>query len=85
VVYAGLSHDYRDLSDWLDQNLVPENATAFWGAETYCIQQSADLYTTINTCEYFTRGCAAWNDPIPSQVLYNASKYGFMPRLDDID
>jgi hypothetical protein len=73
-VYAGLSHDYRNLSDWLDQNLIPETAEQFWATETYCIDGNADVYTFVDTCNYFTRGCDGWGDPIPSEVLQTAGK-----------
>ncbi|KIW00233.1 uncharacterized protein PV09_08126 [Verruconis gallopava] len=76
ITLVGLSHDYPQLSSWLDENLIPEKAADFWLAETLSIQGIADKYTTIPTCSYFTRGCDAWSDEIPSSILYNSTTMG---------
>ena len=74
ITFVGLSHDYPELSTWLDENLIPEYAEDFWLAETLSIQGITDHYSQIVTCDYFIRGCDAWDDEIPSTILRNASK-----------
>lgn len=76
VTLVGLSHDYRNLSDWLDQNLDPNQAEAFWATETYCIDGNANVYTTVDTCSYFTNGCTNWDDPIPQNALVDGAVMG---------
>ena len=76
VAFAGLSHDYPELATWLDANLVPERAAEFWQVETMCIEASSQFYANRNTCEYFTRGCAAWDDEIPARILREATTMG---------
>ena len=73
---VGLSHDYRNLSTWLDENLDPTKAEAFWATETYCIDGNANTYTTVDTCDYFTNGCANWDDPIPQEALRDGAVMG---------
>lgn len=76
ISFVGLSHDFPELSNWLDQNLKPELAEDFWLAETLSIEGIAAKYTNINTCDYFIRGCDAWNDAIPSTILYQYTTNG---------
>jgi hypothetical protein len=76
VTFVGLSHDYRNLSTWLDENLNPATADAFWATETYCIDGNANIYTTIDTCDYFTRGCDAWLDDVPATTLQEGAVMG---------
>jgi hypothetical protein len=61
------------LSTWLDENLKPEYAADFWLAETLSIANISAKYTDIVTCDYFIRGCDAWDDEIPSRILHEAS------------
>jgi hypothetical protein len=58
----------------LDDNLKPEFAEEFWSAETLSIQQITDKFIPIWTCDYFTRGCDAWDDQIVVDILYNSSE-----------
>ncbi|KIW05742.1 hypothetical protein, variant [Verruconis gallopava] len=76
VTFVGLSHDYRNLSTWLDENLNPSTADAFWATETYCIDGNANVFTNIDTCNYFTQGCESWNDDIPMQTLQEGAVMG---------
>ena len=66
------------MSDWLDQNLIPEFATEFWGAENMSVADIAAYFTDIVTCDYFTRGCDSWDDPVPKRVLREAGEFAIL-------
>jgi hypothetical protein len=76
VAYAGISHDFPELSAWLEQNLKPERAEEFWNVEKLCIEASSTFYAQHNTCDYFIRGCAALDDELPSTILRNTATMG---------
>ena len=52
VTFVGLSHDYPELSTWLDENLIPEFAEEFWSAENMSIADITKKYMDIVTCDY---------------------------------
>ena len=72
VTFVGRSHDYPEMSTWLDANLRPEVAADFWKIENMSIADVAATYTDIVTCDFFTRGCDSWDDDVPKTVLYEA-------------
>lgn len=74
ITFVGLSHDYPQFSTWLDDNLKPEFAEEFWSAETLSIQGITDKFIPIPTCDYFIRGCDAWDDEIVVSIMRNSSK-----------
>lgn len=71
VAYVGLAHDFPEMVTWLDAELKPERADEFWNVEHLCVQASSDFYGQVNTCDYFTRGCEALDDEVPSGLLLN--------------
>jgi hypothetical protein len=76
VAYVGLSHDFPEMITWLDAELKPETAAEFWNVETLCIEASSVFYSQKDTCAYFTRGCAALDDELPTSLLLNATTAG---------
>lgn len=76
VTLVGLSHDYRNLSTWLDAELNPDRAEEFWATEEYCIDGNANVFTNSDTCQYFTRGCDGWSDEIPQTAIREGAVMG---------
>ena len=76
VTLVGLSHDYRNLSSWLDAELDPARAEEFWATEEYCIDGNANVFTNSDTCQYFTRGCDGWADEIPQTAIREGAVMG---------
>lgn len=69
----GLSRAYSNLSDWLNQNLVPAKALAF--ASGFSCTGGHDFsYEDLGI--YFTRGFPSLADPVPASVFLAAGQMG---------
>src|ERR1700760_1560816 len=66
----GLAHDYSNLSNWLNENLVEEFSHQFRRAESQCILTNFAEYADKDLGGYFKRGYESLNDPVPSSVIY---------------
>lgn len=75
-VLMGLSHDYANLSQWLDQNLVPAKADRFRATETMCLLDNDSFYANDTMSDYFVGGYASWNDSVPASVVQSAGVMG---------
>lgn len=75
-VLTGLSHDYRNLSSWLVENLVPDTAQRFWETETFCLTDNSNFYANDNMGSYFVRGYSSWNDTVVQDVVESAGIMG---------
>jgi hypothetical protein len=64
----GLSHDYKNLSDWIDDNLKPETAAEFRVPEKACFG-SFYGFDSQDTGKYFKRGFESIHDPVPDSVI----------------
>jgi hypothetical protein len=74
-VMLGFSHDYANLSQWLDENLVPANADDFRKREKECII-SEFMFASKDMGKYFKRGIESLSDPIPASVVQSAGVMG---------
>ena len=66
---VGLSHDYQNLSTWLDENLVPSTKAKFMQAGSQCITSNAIEYAFEDIGDYFIGGYAALSEPVPASIL----------------
>jgi hypothetical protein len=62
------------LSAWLERELKPETANDLWEAEKLSIADIQLKYADLVTCDFFKRGCDAWDDKIVVDILRNSSK-----------
>ena len=72
--FLGLSHDYANLSRWLDDNLVPENAAEFRKAEQQCFNANY-MFQEQPISRYLKRGQQSLLDPVPLSVMTNAGTF----------
>ena len=71
----GLSHDYANLSRWLDGNLIPEKAAEFRKAESQCFSSNEQLFENRDLGVFLKNGMKSLiEDPIPSSVMREAGK-----------
>jgi hypothetical protein len=82
-VLLGLSHDYSNLSKWLDENLVPEHAAEFRKAEKQCFSSNYE-YEKRNMNMYFKRGVSSLLDPVPLSVFNSAGMLCSLQELLDV-
>jgi len=52
----GLAHGYKNLSQWLNENLKPETKAEFMAAETQCFISNEKFYSNSSFDNYFKRG-----------------------------
>jgi hypothetical protein len=67
----GMSHDYKNLSMWLDENLVPSTAAEFRKAESQCFDSNA-MFSGRDIGKYFKGGWDSVFSPIPNSVVQAA-------------
>jgi hypothetical protein len=68
TVVLGIAHDYKNFSQWLDQNLIPEKASIYRKPEHQCFD-SNDMFAFMNLNQFYKRGYKSLRDPLPNQVL----------------
>jgi hypothetical protein len=73
----GLSHDYANLSRWLDENLIPETAADFRRPEHSCFKSYYD-YDNRDMGVYLKRGFKSIRDPVPNSVINNAGMIKYL-------
>jgi hypothetical protein len=76
----GLAHDYKNLSDWIGQNLKPERAKEFLLPEKACFG-SFYGFDNHDTGEYFKRGFQSIKDPVPDSVI-KAAGTSYLSNLE---
>jgi hypothetical protein len=67
----GLSHDYANLSKWLDDNLKPETAQEFRKPERTCFKNYYE-FDNKDAGVYFKNGFKSIRDEVPNSVINNA-------------
>jgi hypothetical protein len=77
--FLGLAHDYKNLSDWIDSNLIPETAHIFRIPESACFA-SFYGFDSQDTGKYFKGGFPSIHQPIPDSVVKTAGTLS-MPSL----
>jgi hypothetical protein len=58
----GIAHDYPEISDWLKENLVPENEADFRKSEHQCAMANMEQYKDLNMDRYFKNGYKSLTD-----------------------
>jgi len=72
----GLSHDYRNLSNWLKENLVPSKEKKFRESENKCMLGSW-FVGEKDIGSYFKRGLnSLLNDDVPWDVVRDSGIMG---------
>lgn len=64
----GISHDYPNLTNWLNHELVPEYEAEFRKAEKTCFDGN-DIYKNKDIGKYLKRGLTSLYEPMPLSVL----------------
>jgi hypothetical protein len=73
----GLAHGYKNLSQWLDENLKLETKAEFKAAETQCFGSNEKLYVNSSFGDYFKRGRESMlSDEVPSTAIRAAGVLG---------
>jgi hypothetical protein len=71
----GLSKDYKNLSDWLNLNLVPALEPQFRKAQHQCLT-SNEKFDGQELGKYYKRGLKALDDAVPQTVYEWGSTMG---------
>ncbi|QDS76000.1 hypothetical protein FKW77_004607 [Venturia effusa] len=67
-VLLGLAHDYKNLSDFINENLVPEKAAAYKAGEKRCVDGNKN-FTNTDMNQYYKKDYAMiLHDPFVSTV-----------------
>jgi hypothetical protein len=64
----GLSHEYANLSRWLDENLKPEMTSVFRSPEHSCFASYYEL-DNKDSGIYLKNGFQSIQDPVPASVI----------------
>lgn len=72
----GQAKAFSNLSDWLDQNLLPEKADKFWAAAHGCLSQASDIGSGEDMYTYFKDGEASFHDAVPQSIFYYSGLMG---------
>jgi hypothetical protein len=75
-VMLGLSHDFANLSMWMNQSLVPENEAEYRKAEHHCFDSNS-LYSYQDLGKYYKKGYNSLSEPIPRSVVATAGTMGY--------
>jgi len=63
------------MSDWLQENLVPENEAEFRKAESQCFDSNNNQFANMDVGKYFKRGYKSLiEDAVPASVRRVAGK-----------
>ncbi|KAF2663164.1 LIP-domain-containing protein [Microthyrium microscopicum] len=65
----GLSKDYKNLSMWLDENLIPEKAAELRKVESQCFDSNYNMFHSQDIGKYLKRGWDSIFDPVPRSVF----------------
>ena len=74
----GLSRDYKNITQWLDDSLKPDKKDFFWKSATQCYDTNWDDYAGMKVEDFFTRGLEALKEPIPKSVFESACKQEYL-------
>jgi hypothetical protein len=71
----GLSHDYKNLSQWLDDNLVPAKAAAYRMGDKRCVNGNMNFSNT-DMGQYMRRGYSSIHDNVVQSVAFSTGVMG---------
>lgn len=74
-VILGLSHDFANLSLWMNNSLVKSNEEEYRKAEHHCFDSNS-LYSYQDLGKYYTKGYGALQESIPRSVIASAGTMG---------
>jgi hypothetical protein len=70
----GLSHDYKNMSEWLDKSLKPDKKEFFWKTATQCYDTNWEDYAGMKVGDFFIKGQDALLEELPISVFNSACK-----------
>jgi hypothetical protein len=79
---VGLAHDYKNFSQWLDQNLKPERTAQYRQAERSCINGYENL-TNADMGSFFKGGYDVVFQDLPSSVMRFSGKKTVSTLVDN--
>jgi hypothetical protein len=65
----GLRKDYKNLSDWLEENLIPEKKAEFYKADAQCYDSNWADFTGKKIGSYLKKGHKSLYEAIPSSIF----------------
>ncbi|KAF2423431.1 LIP-domain-containing protein, partial [Tothia fuscella] len=71
----GVAHDFKNLSNWLDENLVPSLAAQYKSGDDSCIS-GLKQFENQDMGQYFKRGYRSIYDAVPQSVLGTTGTMG---------
>lgn len=74
-VMLGLSHDYKNMSDWLADNLVPEKEAEYRQGDKRCVDGNKN-FTNTDMGLYMKRGYESIHETIPQSVAFATGVMG---------
>ncbi|KAF2397903.1 LIP-domain-containing protein [Trichodelitschia bisporula] len=75
-VILGLSHDYANLSSWLDDNLLPNRSAEYHMGERECIDGNTARFAKKNLGLFFRHGYRSIFDEVPMSVVRSTGLMG---------
>jgi len=71
-----MSKDFKNMTDWIDDNLRPEKADEFRYVYSQCFDSNWNSYTNKSFGDYFKDGYSSLFSPIPRSVMERAGTLG---------
>lgn len=65
---SGLSHEYSDLDDWINKNIIPDHYDEFRKVDEICELAYIKEYKNANWDYYFKTGDDTLNEPVISNI-----------------
>ena len=73
----GISHDYQNLSTWIDENVKPDMRDQLFKTDSQCVLSNTLQFSYTNIGDYFKNGVnSILYDEIPNSALYWAGTMG---------
>jgi hypothetical protein len=79
-VLIGLSKDYKNLSTWIDDNLVPSLRDEFYKGSSQCFDSNWEVFSGKRIGDYFKGGIDALYEPVPVSVFRSTGKILVLSR-----
>lgn len=68
-IIMGLTKDYKNLSDWVESNVKPDQRTHLYRTTTQCFDSNFDNYTNMDLGTFFKDGYESLHTDLPWGVF----------------
>jgi hypothetical protein len=75
-VIVGMSKDHKNMTQWINDNLLPDKADEFRKVYSQCFDSNWDTYTNKSFGQYFKDGYSSLFSPIPRSVMESVGTLG---------